>query len=174
MKNNLIFLLLTISLLIDGFYNPITANNIASQTKLVNEITLSDYNKAAKEQTTEWRNYGRVNALVFGGFDWLACIGDALKYDRISERFFELEEEGGHLGKPHTYTIDIQYRYINGDIQYRMSTHKGYAYFSLNPHTTIEYIIDNNNYPASRKKDVSNYSHFAIAYEDCLYFIKMK
>ena len=45
--------------------------------------------------------------------------------------------------------------------------------FSLNPHTTIEYVIDNNNRPNMREKDVSNYTHF-LEVDGELYFIKMK
>ena len=48
-----------------------------------------------------------------------------------------------------------------------------YVNFSLNPHTTIEYVIDNNNRPNIREKDVSKYSHF-LEVDGGLYFIKMR
>lgn len=136
-------------------------------------------NKAiiAQNESREWKIYGTVNALYFREFDLFACIGDWLKYENISEKFYELEDEGGYLLKPINVSILIYYRYFDGEKQYRMYhdiPNKGrYVNFSLNPHTTIEYVIDNNNRPNMREKDVSNYTHF-LEVDGELYFIKMK
>lgn len=124
-----------------------------------------------ENRTTDWEYYGEVNALVFQEFDSFVCIGDATKYENISEKFYELEDIGGYLLKPHTSSVILFYRYFDGEKQYRIKNSK-YRYFSLNPHTYIEYVIDNNNSPSMRKRDVSNYSHFTESDGD-FYFIKM-
>lgn len=131
-----------------------------------------------ENRNTEWESYGKVNALWFNAFDWLVCIGDATKYNEISERFYELEDEGGYYNKPLHSSIFIDYRYLDGEKQYRMyHRHRGprgkYINFSLNPHNTIEYVVDNNNRPQMKTKDVSSYSHF-LEVDGILYFIKVE
>lgn len=149
----------------------------SSLTKIVNPVMAKNKAIIAHNGSSEWKIYGEVNALYFREFDWLACIGDGTKYENISEKFYELEDEGGYLLKPINVSILIYYRYFDGEKQYRMYHNiprKGrYVNFSLNPHTTIEYVIDNNNRPNMREKDVSNYTHF-LEVDGELYFIKMK
>ena len=127
----------------------------------------------AINNNSDWEYYGQVTALYFGEFDYLACIGDALKYQNISHKFYELEDEGGYLLKPQHVTISLFYRYVNGEKQYRMSAIRTkYAYFSLNPYESIEYVIDSNNRPVMKEKDVSNFTHF-VENEGDMYFIKV-
>lgn len=123
-------------------------------------------------RNTAWEDYGDVQALIFLPFDYCACIGDLSKYYSISERFFELEEEGGHYLKPYTEVIDLEYRYIDGERQYRYRYGSRTVYFSINPHMSMEYVVDNNNRPSFKNKDVSKYTHVAQDGDD-LYFIKM-
>lgn len=154
--------------LAETFY-PVMAKNRVQRTELESII--------AHNGSSEWKIYGEVNALHFRKFDWLYCIGDATKYENISKKFYELEDEGGYLLKPYIVSILIYYRYYDGEKQYRMyyegNRNRRYVNFSLNPHTTIEYVIDNNNRPNMREKDVSNYTHF-LEVDGELYFIKMK
>ena len=152
----------------------------SNNSETISENTIKQISNEDKEivesRTTEWKMYGEVTALCFPEFDWLACIGDGLKYENISKKFYELEDEGGYLLKPINVSILIYFRYIDGEKQYRMYNDNpkrgGYVNFSLNPHTTIEYVIDNNNYPKIKEIDVSNYSHF-LEVDETLYFIKM-
>lgn len=144
------------------------------------EATVEEYTCVetitVENRNTEWEDIGEVNALKFGRFDWLYCVGDVGKYeDGISDEFYELEDEGGHLLKPYNASYRVQYKYIDGEKCYRIcDDHLGPNYklnLSLNPHTTIDYIVDVNNRPRTRTKDVSSYTHFAEQDGD-LYFFK--
>ena len=141
-----------------------------NEMEIIGEHPVNGKAISAGEISDGWKYYAKVNSLFFGEFDWLACIGDASKYYSISERFYELEEEGGYLLKPRNVSIHIDYRYFDGEKQYRISN--GKEFFSLNPYKTIEYVIDNNNCPNFREKDVRSYSHVAEV-DGSLYFIKM-
>lgn len=126
-----------------------------------------------ENRNTEWKSYGKVNALFFRHFDWLVCIRDATKYYAINKRFIELENEGGYYNKPSHSSIFIDYRYLDGEKQYRMFDSRACINFSINPHNIIEYVVDNNNSPQMETKDVSSYSHF-LEFNGDLYFIKVE
>ncbi len=190
MKKNVFLVLLSVGAFICSVFNPATANDAIAFLNSNSIKVQSDHNEmeftgenpvnekiiSAGEKSDDWKYYAKVNSLYFGKFDWLFCIGDASKYNSISERFYELEEEGGYLLKPCNISIHIDYRYFDGEKQYRMYNNKprggGYVFFSLNPYKTIEYVIDNNNRPNFREKDVRSYSHVAEV-DGALYFIKM-
>lgn len=135
-------------------------------------------------RSTEWRNYGEVTSLCFNKYDATECAYSdpaALNYS-ISDKFWELENAEGYLLKPYTVSIDIEYRYIDGEKQFRTTGDKRngdiykkqtYVYFSLNPYSSVEYVINSNNRPSMRKRDVSAYSHFVDDNGD-FYFIKMQ
>ena len=143
---------------------------------MLNSTMAKNNNTEIKASDSDWDYYGKVTALYFGEFNHMVCIGDATKYSNISHKFYELEDEGGYLLKPLHVTISIFYRNFNGEKQYRMINNRprkdNYLYFSLNPHESIEYVIDNNNRPVMKQKDVSNYSHF-VESDGSMYFIKM-
>lgn len=123
-----------------------------------------------EDKNTDWEVLGSVNSLCFQPFDWQICTdGD---YLNPHGRFYELEEEGGYFLKPYTESCYVQYRYIDGEKQYRMNGSTGWVDFSRNPYSSLEYVVDNNNRPVMRSRDVENYTHYA---EDSgfLYFIKM-
>lgn len=184
MKKNIFLVLLSVGTFICGVFNTAIANDETAFLKSTSINVQCDHKEmdfmvehptcgkvvSTIGNSTEWKYYAKVNSLYFGKFDWLVCIGDASKYYSISERFYELEEEGGYLLKPCNVSVHIDYRYFNGEKQYRMSN--GREFFSLNPYKTIEYVIDNNNRPNFREKDVRSYSHVAEV-DGSLYFIKM-
>lgn len=129
----------------------------------------------AQNNSNQWTFYGKVYALYFRPYAWHTCIGDCCKYDYsggINKKFFDLEDENEHLLKPINESITIYYKQFNEEKRYRMYIGGEWVYFSLNPHTTIEYIVDNNNHPTIKEKDVSNYTHF-LEWGHALYFIKM-
>lgn len=129
--------------------------------------------------SSQWKDYGKVTILAFQKYNALDCIGDNFWTGSISDRFYELENEDGHLLKPDVHTVDMQYRYIDGERQYRMqgSLFGGdiyetqvYIYYSPNPYTIMDYVVYSNNRPSIRKKNVSSYSHFA-EYKGSMYFM---
>ena len=168
MKSIFKFFHLWVSVLILGSCANSSNNSRGSDSDEV----VYEYEETVTYETrnTAWEDYGDVQVLIFEPFDWLYCIEDAAKYYSISEKFYELEDEGGHYLKPYTDVMSIQYRYIDGERQYRKWP-SGFS-FSANPHTSIEYIVDNNNRPVFKSKDVSRYTHVAQD-DDHLYFIKM-
>lgn len=167
--------LLSIGVFICGIFNYTYAlegtNNVSSETESMQYLT------------TEWKYYGEVVALCFDKYYWFDCVDSNAYYeDGVNDRFIELEEEGGYLLKPYTTTVGLEYRYIDGEKQYRMEGDRNngyvykkqtYAYFSLNPYSSIKYVIDSNNRPVFRYKSVGSYSHFVDDY-GYYYFIKMR
>lgn len=123
-----------------------------------------------ENKNTDWEKLGNVNSLCFQPFDWHVCTGG--DYLNPHERFYELEEEGGYFLKPYTESCYVEYRYADGEKRYRMKLFEGWAEFSLNSYSSLEYVVDSNNRPVIRSKNVENYTHYA-EYDGFLYFVKM-